>query len=331
MSGHQYAILEDTVYFWFASNDTSGSGGDGATPLFDVREAGAAAGAIPLLSGTPTLLSHANYPAGCHEIAVAATAANGFADNDVFAVFCTLLVDAQNPSGFVGSCSLKPCPSNIREYLSTDVTGELLTSEDVGLVHESTIGTVTSQTEYILDVAFSLNTLWVGNTVTIHDESTGEMFTTWIASAVASTNTIVVAAAPPFTVTAATPDKVRIKENQHPRYAINQYAPSTVTGLDAALATIRGYFRILFRSDAGVTTDQSTEITDINADDGAGAGDFDHTLNSVEALTTVPAAIKVTTDKLVFTVANQVDANIQSINDANVVGDGTAGSLWRDV
>ena len=108
MSGHQTATLEDTVYFWFAANDTSGSGGDGATPLFDVREAGAAASAIPLLSGTPSLLSHANYPAGCHEIAVAATAANGFAADDTFGVFCTLAVDSQNPSGFVGSCTLTP-------------------------------------------------------------------------------------------------------------------------------------------------------------------------------------------------------------------------------
>ena len=108
MSGHQTATVDDTVYFWFAANDTSGSGGDGATPLFDVREAGAAASAIPLLSGTPTLLTHANFPPGLHEIAVAATIANGFAADDTFAVFCTLLIDSQNPSGFVGSCTLTP-------------------------------------------------------------------------------------------------------------------------------------------------------------------------------------------------------------------------------
>jgi hypothetical protein len=108
MSGHQTATIEDTVYFWFAANDTSGSGGDGTTPLYDVREAGAAAGAIPLLSGTPTLLSHANYPAGCYEVAIAATAANGFAADDTFAVFCTLAIDSQNPTGFVGSCTLTP-------------------------------------------------------------------------------------------------------------------------------------------------------------------------------------------------------------------------------
>jgi len=105
---HQTATVDDTVYFYFASNDTSGSGGDGASPLYDVREAGAAADAIPLLSGTPSLLTHANYPAGCHEIAVAATTGNGFAADDTFAVFCTLAVDSQNPSGFVGSCTLTP-------------------------------------------------------------------------------------------------------------------------------------------------------------------------------------------------------------------------------
>ncbi|MEE9158937.1 MAG: hypothetical protein V3U60_11185 [Gammaproteobacteria bacterium] len=108
MSGHQTATVNDTVYFYFAANDTSGSGGDGATPLFDVREAGAAAGAIPLLSGTPTLLTHANYPAGCFEVAVAATTGNGFAADDTFAVFCTLAIDSQNPTGFVGSCTLTP-------------------------------------------------------------------------------------------------------------------------------------------------------------------------------------------------------------------------------
>ena len=96
------------MFFWFAANDTSGSGGDGASPLFDVREAGAAANAVSLLSGTPALLSHANFPAGCHEVSVAATGANGFAANDTFAVFCTLAVDSQNPTGFIGSCTLTP-------------------------------------------------------------------------------------------------------------------------------------------------------------------------------------------------------------------------------
>ena len=104
----QYAELGSTIYFWFAGNDTSGSGGDGASPAADVRLAGAAADAAPVFSPTPVLLNHVNYPAGCYEIAIAATTGNGFAINNTYAVFSTLAIDAQNPTGFVGSFDLKP-------------------------------------------------------------------------------------------------------------------------------------------------------------------------------------------------------------------------------
>jgi hypothetical protein len=90
----QYINLEETVYFWFGSNDTSGSGADGASAVYDVRLGGAASSAAPTLSGNATLLSHANYPAGAYEIAVAATAANGFAAGNSYSVFCTLAVDS---------------------------------------------------------------------------------------------------------------------------------------------------------------------------------------------------------------------------------------------
>ena len=99
----QYAAIDDIVYFWFAANTTSGSGGDGASPAADVRLAGAAADAAPVYSPTPTLLSHANYPAGAYEIAITASVANGFEADSTYAVFCTLAIDSQNPTGFVGS------------------------------------------------------------------------------------------------------------------------------------------------------------------------------------------------------------------------------------
>ena len=115
----QYATLEDTVYFWFAANYLN-SGNDGASPAADVRLVGAAADAIPVLSPTPILLTHASYPAGCYELAVAATAANGFAANNTYAVFCTLAIDSQNPTGFVGCFDLKPIliPESIADLLS---------------------------------------------------------------------------------------------------------------------------------------------------------------------------------------------------------------------
>ena len=109
----KHATLEDTVYLHFAANDTSGSGGDGASPAADVRESGATISDAPLVSPTPGLLSHASYPAGCYEVAVAATVANGFAHNGVYAVFCTLAIDSQNPTGFIGSFVLDHFKSSI--------------------------------------------------------------------------------------------------------------------------------------------------------------------------------------------------------------------------
>lgn len=40
------------------------------------------------------------------------------------------------------------------------------------------------------------------------------------------------------------------------------------------------------------------------------------------------AATKVQTDKLTFTVTNQIDANIQYVNDVQVTGNGSAGTPW---
>lgn len=103
MSQYKYAEIADTVYFWFAANETTGTAGDGASPLFDVRLAGAAADAAPTASGTPTLLTHADYGAGLHEIAIDTT---GYAAGE-YAVFCTLTISTVNPGGFVGSFKLR--------------------------------------------------------------------------------------------------------------------------------------------------------------------------------------------------------------------------------
>ncbi len=40
------------------------------------------------------------------------------------------------------------------------------------------------------------------------------------------------------------------------------------------------------------------------------------------------ALVKTQTDKLTFTVANQIDANIQYVNDVQVTGDGQTGTEW---
>jgi hypothetical protein len=141
---HRHATLDDTVYFWFASNNTSGSGADGATPAADVRLAGAADSAAPVLSPTPVLLSHANYPDVCHEVAVAATVANGFASGNSYAVFCTLAVDGQNPTGFVGSFRLAPVPAQVKGIDADAVTAAALAADAVAEI-QSGLGTAANQ------------------------------------------------------------------------------------------------------------------------------------------------------------------------------------------
>lgn len=145
----QYAALDDTVYFWFAANDTSGSGGDGATPAADVRLAGAAADAAPVYSPTPALLSHVNYPAGAYEIAIAATTANGFATTNTYAVFCTLAIDTQNPTGFVGSFDLKPIESNV-----TQIAGVAQAATDLDAMIKRILG-MNQENFYIDNTVFS--------------------------------------------------------------------------------------------------------------------------------------------------------------------------------
>lgn len=140
----QYASIDDTVYFWFAGNDTSGSGGDGASPAADVRLAGAAADAAPVYSPTPVLLSNAGYPAGAYEVAIVASAGNGFAADNTYAVFCTLAIDSQNPTGFVGSFDTKAVQANAIEIESADPTDTIRDSivDDATRIDASAMNTL---------------------------------------------------------------------------------------------------------------------------------------------------------------------------------------------
>ena len=140
----QYAAIDDTVYFWFAGNDTSGSGGDGASPAADIRLAGAAADAAPVYSPTPVLLSNAGYPAGAYEVAIVASAGNGFAADNTYAVFCTLAIDAQNPTGVIGSFDTKAVNANAIEIEGADPTDTIRDSlvDDATRIDASALNTL---------------------------------------------------------------------------------------------------------------------------------------------------------------------------------------------
>src|SRR3990167_6658473 len=114
MSAPKEVGVGSTAYFWFAANTPAGAAGDGATPLYDVRLAGAASGAAPTASGTPTLLTHASYSDGLHEIAIDTT---GYAEGSEYAVFCTLTISSVNPAGWVGSFIVRAAASTLYELV----------------------------------------------------------------------------------------------------------------------------------------------------------------------------------------------------------------------
>lgn len=78
--------------------------------------------------------------------------------------------------------------------------------------------------------------------------------------------------------------------------------------------------------DAGALTTIASNISAILTDTGT---TLDGKLDAIAGyIDTEIAAIKAKTDSLTFTVAGQVDANIQYVNDVAVTGDGQTGTEW---
>jgi hypothetical protein len=143
---YKHAEIADTVYFWFAANLVTGAAGDGASPLYDVRLAGAASDAAPTASGTPTLLTHANYTDGVHEIAIDTA---GYAAGE-YAVFCTLTISSVNPAGFCGSFKLRTAGTGALQVGIVRPAGAVAT--DAG----------NSATAFKTTLTSAVNNFWVG-------------------------------------------------------------------------------------------------------------------------------------------------------------------------
>lgn len=110
--------------------------------------------------------------------------------------------------------------------------------------------------------------------------------------------------------------------------AAGTYGLLVETNLDAAITT-----RL---STAGYTAPDNASISAILTDTAeigaAGAGlTALATAANLATVDTVVDAIKAKTDSLTFTVAGQVDANAESMNGAEILGNGSALNLWRGV
>lgn len=130
---HQHATLGVPVSLFFGTNDSDGNAVDADSVTYDVREGGSAPDAAPVLSGTPVLLQHANFPNGAYDITLTPTEALGFFTGKTYAVFCSAAVGPLNPIGLIGSFTIGPVPAVV---------------SPLGGTLQSVVGTVSSASYY---------------------------------------------------------------------------------------------------------------------------------------------------------------------------------------
>ncbi len=198
----------------------------------------------------------------------------------------------------------------------------ILTEIPAGILRDDTIGTVNSQTSFVLDTNIVSASNWVDNTAIVHDISTGEAVTRRITSVDQTTETVVIDSAPPFTVVVG--DEFIVRGEQHPRAAVNNYSPSTSTAVTTLSDDMLDYFQLLMRSDAAINTDNTVALGVINTNEGSGAGDYDNQTDSIEAADASLATAQ--TDLDTITGTNGVLVSDDAITAAKIAADAIGAS-----
>lgn len=177
---------------------------------------------------------------------------------------------------------------------------------------DTTIASLSSQTSFTLTNGPAEDDAINGRVVLIHDVASAvQCGQAIVADYTGSTKTVTLVAGTTFT--AAASDNISVMD----------LAPLMPTVIGRTLDVSTGGEGGLDWANIGSpTTAQNLSGTNIQT-----AGNVSGSVGSVTGLTASDVAdIKAKTDSLNFTVANQVDANIQSINDVTITGDGQVGT-----
>lgn len=212
----------------------------------------------------------------------------------------------------------------------------ILVAEDVGEIYKSTIGTATSDSDFLMDTAIVSDDSWIGAACLVIDATNGDKWPSWIVDIQQATDRVIVEASPrgitiPFTVVAG--DTVIIYQDQHPRYTIDEFDPPTRTELttdtNAILLRMLAFAQLEMRKDAAIKADRVSQLAELNADEGSGGGVYDNITDSQQATQDDVGPIKTKTDQLAFTVGGEVDSNAKSMNDTELIGKGIQSDLFR--
>jgi len=165
-------------------------------------------------------------------------------------------------------------------------------------------GTTISTSQAVASVSGSVGSVTSGVTVTTNNDKTGYALS---ASAIQAIWDALTSA-----LTTVGSIGKRIADNLDAAISSRLASASYTAPLDAAGT----------RSAVGLASaNLDTQLTGINTN-------IDANETKIDTVDTVVDAIKAKTDSLTFTVAGQVDANIQSVNDVTVTGDGSPGNEW---
>jgi hypothetical protein len=247
---------------------------------------------------------------------------------------------------WIGTAAATPTVAGVPEVDVTHWLGAtpdaLNTAEDLGLMVETTIATLASQTSFTLTAGSADNDAYNGRLIVVQDASTAAQKCVGNVLDYTGASKTVTLAADPAIFTIATGDTVRIfavpaassVAAADIRSAVGLASANLDTqlsGLDTKLDTIDNFLdteaaAILAAVDTEVAAIKA--VTDLLPDAGALTSlATQASVNTIDDfLDTEVAAIKAKTDSLTFTVAGQVDANVQSINDVTITGNGQSGT-----
>jgi len=220
---------------------------------------------------------------------------------------------------------LDAAESNIRgadgdtlKTLSDQIDG-LSTAAAPQLLLNTTIATLASQTSFTLTAGSPDNDAYNGAVVVVTDQSTSTQKAVGLISDYVGSTRTVTLSADPGVFAMAVGDTVDVLANITSAPTVTQIRQEIDSNSTQLAAIVADTNELQTDWANGGRLDVILDARASQATADAIAGYLD----------TEVAAIKAKTDQLTFTVANQVDANAESINATAVNGAGTSGNKWR--
>lgn len=313
MSGVPDYTLEDTIDFKFTTRQFStGAPFAFASGVIEIYEDNS----VTQITGAETLTLEFDGVTGLHNLRVAALAANGFENGKSY--HCVVSVGTVDSVSVVGEVvqqfSIGRSAAAVDLANGTDGLGAIKTTVSSRMAEASIATTGGAVDNVTLVATTTTNSDMVGTNGALTDKSGFSLSTAGILAIWHQLTSAI--------VTASTIGKL-IKDFLDASISSRHASGASVSSVSGSVGSLTGHTNqtgdtyALANGGAGFVATKAVVDALDTLTKAAGSGDL-------AAVKIAADAIKVVTDKFVFTIANQVNANTKSINDAPVTGDGNA-------